>query len=782
MAYESKRQSFNDEEENSSNSDKRSTAVSSTASKNNRGQSKDSSPSYTYVDDDKKAKKNQEKQSSAKGLKTAAKGAATYFGGPVGGKAVDLVSKTKLGNEVLNKGGELLNKMPGMGKTMKKLDDKGAIDALDKGLDLASNKGPSLPQNSPDDTNNSGAGSPPARKKNNFLDNNDQDENDPNRSGNAAISGTGTGKMVLKIAVIGILPILGFLILFIVALSSITNDFNDFGDALGARSSSGGETGGINYEASSPEEQEFLDRMDEVKRELQMQGKSVDILKISAVYHVLSGNDGNITYDTMTKDKILEIANAMFNGNSYSEEVFRENLTNDIFVQYFPNLSQEEREQLTQDVFNYIDDFFDYIGESNATCAASGSCIYEIQGFALGNSNITKEMTINNLQVRLMECGSPYGNGNYQTPIDQDLVPFESYVAGVAYAEIGPSAPDEAIKAQMVVARSYALARPTAMGNTAGKKLEEENGQWILQISSCVADQVFCNIDEGCSYMGGGDGQGGIVRSGIVNGAARTNPPLAEDHRLRMLAQEVQGEVLVNNQGYIINSGFLSTEQHIFMNLANQGMNYKQILLQVYNNGTRNYGASDIKKMNCNTTGSNNCTSGTTSTGTYMNWKQYDGAWGNVMLGTSGRTIENIGCLVTSISMLIKKSGVNTNVSGQFNPGSFVEYLNNHNGFAAGGNLLWGSVTSAAPRFQYHGQISLSGLSKEEKKEQIQNLLNQGAYIVAEVKGNTGQHWVAIDSISANSITMMDPGSTATDLWSEYNWKNTSKLAYFMVS
>ena len=32
---------------------------------------------------------------------------------------------------------------------------------------------------------------------------------------------------------------------------------------------------------------------------------------------------------------------------------------------------------------------------------------------------------------------------------------FEKYILGVAYQEIGPDAPAEAIKAQMVAARSY---------------------------------------------------------------------------------------------------------------------------------------------------------------------------------------------------------------------------------------------------------------------------------------------------------------------------------------
>ena len=51
--------------------------------------------------------------------------------------------------------------------------------------------------------------------------------------------------------------------------------------------------------------------------------------------------------------------------------------------------------------------------------------------------------------------------------------------------------------------------------------------------------------------------------------------------------------------------------------------------------------------------------------------------------------------------------------------------------------------------------------------------------IYAEVKGNTGQHWVAIDAIAGQTIIMMDPGSSSTDMWAQYDWRNTSTFAYF---
>ena len=61
-------------------------------------------------------------------------------------------------------------------------------------------------------------------------------------------------------------------------------------------------------------------------------------------------------------------------------------------------------------------------------------------------------------------------------------------------------------------------------------------------------------------------------------------------------------------------------------------------------------------------------------------------------------------------------------------------------------------------------------------------MIDQGYYVVVEVMGNTGQHWVAIDSVNGDHIFMYDPATQYTDLWSRYNYNNTSAIAYFKVS
>lgn len=82
--------------------------------------------------DKKEQQKQEEQEASKKALKTGAKTAANASLGPLAGKAVDLASKTKLGNAVLDKGANTLNKNPFMGKIMNAANKTGALDAADK--------------------------------------------------------------------------------------------------------------------------------------------------------------------------------------------------------------------------------------------------------------------------------------------------------------------------------------------------------------------------------------------------------------------------------------------------------------------------------------------------------------------------------------------------------------------------------------------------------------------------------------------------------------------------
>lgn len=729
------------------------------------------------------AKKEQEKKSAQEGVqkagKTAGAAVGAYFGGAagakVGAKVGDAIGKSKIGQQL----GKNLAKNPLTRKALSKANDSGALDVANKATDIATRdpKGGMGGVGSAGNTaaNEAGSGSDSVLDKKpskpNFLGNSKEDSSENKNPG--SFQGLLSGNIVVKAGVLSFAAGILFIVVILMIVAQGSGVITSYDDAFGVSSATGGMTGDVDYESSDPKAQAFFDRVADVKNSFQTQGKTFDPVYISAVYVVLNQHGAKLSYDDMSTAVITEIANAMFSGNSFSEETFKQNLINTIFPKYLSGEDSDTYEVMADEVFDYYDSYFSLIGATASNCASLGSCVYEIKGFYIeGRGNVAKSMSITDLKVRLMQCGGSFGSGTWGEPLEgEELVPFEQYILGVAYQEIGPGAPDEAIKAQMVAARSFALARPTSMGNSLGKKLEQENGQWILQMSSCVADQVYCNPNLGCSAMNDGE-QYGTVRSGVDHGK-KFKDPMPADHKMRTLANETMGEVLVNDQGYVISANYASKIQNKFSELAKQGLNYKQILLQVYGN------AQDIDKMSCNTGSGSGCNS-TGSTGPYAGWKQGDPAWSTITIGNTNSTIGGVGCLVTSVSMLIAKSGVAVNVDGDFNPGTFVQKLNQVGGFQ-GANFVWGAVEKVAPNFQYVGKSYVSGQSQQQKLSTLQGLLDQGYYVVAEVKGNTGQHWVAIDGINGSTVLMMDPASQSTSMWQEYNWANTSQYAYFKV-
>ena len=589
-------------------------------------------------------------------------------------------------------------------------------------------------------------------------------------------SGFFAGAGIAPIAIVAA-PFFLIFVFIIIIISTVTN-FADYEDAFGVSQVAGADTGGLDANVSNPEQQAFYNRIMDVVNSFQSDGKTVDPLMIVSVYHALTTHGVNISYSDMNSSRITQIANAMFDDNVYSEETFKSNLKNSVIPSYLSKRDSDTLDIIVKEVFDYVDRYYSLIGKEKDSCTNDGTCTYGIKGFYINGSNYKKEMSVNNLYVRLMQCESYNGHnagGQWGKPLEgEELVPFEKYILGVAYQEIGPSAPEEAFKAQMIAARSYILARPTQMGSsTPWRTLKEEDGKWVLQVASCTADQVYCDPDKGCSSVDG-DAQWKQVHSGtssgkIIKGPLDTNSPL------RRYAKDVQGETLVNKNGYIVLTSYTNTESNEFTDLANKGLDYKQILMQVYSKKYPKAGNFDISKASCGVCESSN--------GEYAKWKQYEGEWVNVTLGNSGRTIKQIGCLATSLAIQVAKSGVQTNIS-DFNPGTFVKAMSAKGAFGVHGDLLsYASVQNVAPTFRYENVIDISGMNKEAKFNKIKEIVNQpGVYAVAEVMGNTGQHWVAIDSVKGDIINMMDPGSKATNMWKQYKWYNTSRIVYYRVS
>ncbi len=148
-------------------------------------------------------------------------------------------------------------------------------------------------------------------------------------------------------------------------------------------------------------------------------------------------------------------------------------------------------------------------------------------------------------------------------------------------------------------------------------------------------------------------------------------------------------------------------------------------------------------------------------------WKQYDSQWGNISLGNS--TVTNIGCLLTSVSMLIARSGTQiTNLPNgynQFNPGAFVTVVKQNGGVTSGGAFAWSGFSSLAPNWKIGNSVSLGISNKSQLAQKLSNELSTPAegqyqkFIVLQIHHDkSSQHWVAVDSVNNNEVYILDPG------------------------
>lgn len=142
--------------------------------------------------------------------------------------------------------------------------------------------------------------------------------------------------------------------------------------------------------------------------------------------------------------------------------------------------------------------------------------------------------------------------------------------------------------------------------------------------------------------------------------------------------------------------------------------------------------------------------------GDYRTWKQCDSRWGSKIVPKSNETMCQIGCFVTSVSILIAKSGTMTLVS-PFTPADSADRF----GFTPGGYFTW-DVSKLAPNFRHHSQISLQGMSKASIAEKLSSYDPKKYYITLAVSKPSFSrvgHYVALDYVDTNTyeLYMLDP-------------------------
>ena len=172
------------------------------------------------------------------------------------------------------------------------------------------------------------------------------------------------------------------------------------------------------------------------------------------------------------------------------------------------------------------------------------------------------------------------------------------------------------------------------------------------------------------------------------------------------------------------------------------------------------------------------CVVNPASNGDYTSWKQYGESWSDITMGDG--TISKYGCLLTSIAIQIARSGTTVThlPSGfsTFNPGAFVTSLKNNGGVDDSANFTGVGWEEIAANVKITNQDISSVTSTPELAKVLSSELSTGAengqyqkYIVIRISAEGhSQHWIAVDSVTEDNVTLMDPGATGTTLDENY--------------
>ena len=232
-----------------------------------------------------------------------------------------------------------------------------------------------------------------------------------------------------------------------------------------------------------------------------------------------------------------------------------------------------------------------FIATGNVTHNGKGgkNCKYNVNGILS-----TGTVELSNLEVELINCSGT--ESNYTV---LKTIPFEDYVVGVAMAEIGSSSPDEAIKAQIIAARNFSLTRQKGMcpSNPDECFYGYNASTGKIRMRACEADQVYWNYTEDIYRKD----EGSISKySPEVDSSNGTLWHAKLDQKrigeIETIAEAVAGEILIDSDTNIISTNYNSTTSNQFIDLANDGKTYKDILKEVY-------GSDSINGATCTSSG-----------------------------------------------------------------------------------------------------------------------------------------------------------------------------------
>lgn len=217
------------------------------------------------------------------------------------------------------------------------------------------------------------------------------------------------------------------------------------------------------------------------------------------------------------------------------------------------------------------------------------SCNYSLNGVTS-----TGTVELEDVQVELINCDGTADD--YQII---ETVDFEKYILGVALAEAGVGQPDEALKAQMIAVRNFSLTRNQGMcpGNPDNCFYGYNATTNKIRLRACTNDQVYFDYEKDTHYQLR-EGRPTLYGPEVTEGTVWKRA-LSEEQQTyyENLANEIMGEVLLDENGNVLKLGYQADETTKFIDMANEGHTYVEILEEVY-------GSSSYSSATCSYNGS----------------------------------------------------------------------------------------------------------------------------------------------------------------------------------
>lgn len=825
-------------------------------------------------------KKQEEQDASKKALKTGAKAAANAYLGPAGGKAVDLASKTKLGDNILNKGAESINKKaPKIGKIANAANKSGALDAADKAVDATSGGVDSLGKDTLGNSNNALQGNSnlnmsksnfsPFGRKNSIqsTENFDQIDSSFDNDYSSKIFKFIKGHWTKIIPIIGgfFLLLILLIVIIVVTLGPITGVLNFF---------SGIKDTIVGFFSQDEEDlmDDYYNKLEETQTDIRNNlGLCVDVNLITAALTVnikaedflnngekidtdeinndnYNSDDPNseasisVDYKRMKK-QIKLLANMQIVTNKYeksSECADNESTTlitegdkdsstkeliashdDDSIFEFFKKKSNKEK--------NYI--YYKYTPACQITTV--GNTTVKSYPTNVNLPEDTKETSIGDLSTmedsvfywNLVNSFIPDYYADYlpeSEPKKTEAIKKIAEDIYLLYQDIGPS--QSCSMDYNFICRSDEGSNyySGTTGNATASRTEFMNNISPVAISEMTRTGVYASVTMAQAALESANGGSGLSTkyANYYGMTAGTCAPKAAP-------SGVSGTVYRSGEGGNTCSGnsFWNGTVVAMCNSSGKDCQWYRVY-DSFENSTRDHSRLLSDKYNCNVYGSNSeqlqcikdhgyatdpnyvskilnviktynlsqydigtwdgtttsydsptynnqiCyNGGSTNSGTFTSWKQYDNQWSNVRLGN--KTVGAIGCAMTSVAIQIMRSGSPLSIE-EFNPGTFAQALTKAGGFDAAGNITWSAVERIAPNFKFVDRIN-----HRPSLQELNNLVSQGYYVILNVK--YGRHWVAIDSVDVanNKIYMFDPGSPGTEVGETYGLNSIQRYVYY---